>query len=272
MDPSQPICAQKSLLPGEGFAKKMLRVSPATSDDRAFGPALMVGDWRVDAARNQVSRADESAHLEPKAIEVLVYLARRAGLVVAREELLAAVWPGVIVGDDVLTQAVIKLRKALGDEARRPTYIETISKRGYRLVAPVSEPGRPATGPPASPARWPRWPLVAVAGAALALAVAMLVPWSPAIGARPTRPRDLAADDRRIVAVQRKRRPKARLFCRRSHRSHRLRTRALFRPRRALASRGREEQSGLRLASSVSFEDWNRSKRISVMVRQFQFG
>jgi TolB-like protein/DNA-binding winged helix-turn-helix (wHTH) protein len=155
----------------------------------------MVGDWRVDAARNQVSRADESAHLEPKAIEVLVYLARRAGLVVAREELLAAVWPGVIVGDDVLTQAVIKLRKALGDEARRPTYIETISKRGYRLVAPVSEPGRPATGPPASRTRRPRWPLVAVAGAALALAAAMLVPWP----SRDQRPADAAS--RPMIAV-----------------------------------------------------------------------
>jgi TolB-like protein/DNA-binding winged helix-turn-helix (wHTH) protein/Tfp pilus assembly protein PilF len=70
--------------------------------------------------------------------EVLVHLAQRAGQVVSRDELLSAVWPGVVVGDDALTQAVIKLRKALGDDARRPEYIETLAKRGYRLIAPVS--------------------------------------------------------------------------------------------------------------------------------------
>src|SRR5207244_3018532 len=57
--------------------------------------------------------------------------------VVSRHELLSAIWPGVIVGDDALTQAVIKLRRALADEARSPAYIETVSKRGYRLIATV---------------------------------------------------------------------------------------------------------------------------------------
>ena len=62
------------------------------------------------------------------------------------EELLERIWPGVVVGDDVLTQAIIKLRKALGDDSRLPRYIDTIPKRGYRLIAPVSavasaEPG-----------------------------------------------------------------------------------------------------------------------------------
>lgn len=50
---------------------------------------------------------------------------------------MAALWPGVVVGEDAVTQAVIKLRKALQDPARSPRYIETISKRGYRLVASV---------------------------------------------------------------------------------------------------------------------------------------
>jgi DNA-binding winged helix-turn-helix (wHTH) protein len=73
-------------------------------------------------------------------MEVLLFLAARPGEPVSREELLSGVWPGVLVGDDVLTQAVTKLRKALGDDARSPSYIETISKRGYRLVAPVDAP------------------------------------------------------------------------------------------------------------------------------------
>ena len=65
---------------------------------------------------------------------------RSTGEVVSREELLAALWPGVIVGDNALTQVVTRLRKALGDTAQQPTYIEAISKRGYRLIAEVKNP------------------------------------------------------------------------------------------------------------------------------------
>lgn len=104
------------------------------------GAAWSVGGWQLDSAANELRRGAELHHLEPKATEVLACLARRAGEVVSREELLAAVWPGVVVGDDALTQAIIKLRKALGDDARAPAYIETIAKRGYRLIAPVAVP------------------------------------------------------------------------------------------------------------------------------------
>lgn len=104
------------------------------------GRPLQVGAWRVDPARNEIRRGDHAVRLEPKAIEVLAYLAKKPGEVVGREELLSALWPGVVVGDDALTQAVIKLRKALGDDAHSPAYIETISKRGYRLIAPVQDP------------------------------------------------------------------------------------------------------------------------------------
>jgi DNA-binding winged helix-turn-helix (wHTH) protein/TolB-like protein/Tfp pilus assembly protein PilF len=101
---------------------------------------LQVGDWTVDPALNQLSAAAKTVKLEPKAMAVLVYLAQRRGEVVSREKLLAAVWPGVVVSDDAVTQVVIKLRKALGDSAESPAYIQTISKRGYRLVAPVGLP------------------------------------------------------------------------------------------------------------------------------------
>jgi hypothetical protein len=68
--------------------------------------------------------------------------------------LLSAVWPGVVVGDEALSQAVTKLRKALGDDVRAPTYIETISKRGYRLIAPVNPlAGGPAAERAAAPAQ-----------------------------------------------------------------------------------------------------------------------
>jgi DNA-binding winged helix-turn-helix (wHTH) protein/TolB-like protein len=105
--------------------------------------SLQVGDWTVDPPLNQLSAPGKTVKLEPKAMAVLVYLAQRPGDVVSRETLLAAVWPGVVVSDDAVTQVVIKLRKALGDSAESPAYIQTISKRGYRLVAPVRRPEEP---------------------------------------------------------------------------------------------------------------------------------
>jgi DNA-binding winged helix-turn-helix (wHTH) protein/TolB-like protein/Tfp pilus assembly protein PilF len=98
---------------------------------------VQVGDWWADATTNELGRGGETVRIEPKAMEVLMALAGRAGQAVTRDELLAVVWPGVVVGDETLTQSIIKLRRALGDNPRSPTYIETISKRGYRLIAPV---------------------------------------------------------------------------------------------------------------------------------------
>jgi TolB-like protein len=68
---------------------------------------------------------------------VLLHLANRPGQVVSRETLLSDLWPGVVGADNSLTQVIIKLRKALGDDSDRPTYIQTVMKRGYRLVAPL---------------------------------------------------------------------------------------------------------------------------------------
>ena len=127
---------------------------------------LQVGEWTVEPALNQLSAGGRTAKLEPKAMALLCYLADRPGHVVSREALLSAVWPGVVVGDDSLTQAVIKLRKALGDTAESPAYIQTIPKGGYRLVAPVvrtpgtaiasaeAAPGAPDTKPRKSINAW----------------------------------------------------------------------------------------------------------------------
>ena len=98
-----------------------------------------LGEWRVDPDTNEMARGGVVVRIEPKAMDVLVVLARHDGDVVTRDELLATVWAGVIVGDEALSQAVIKLRRALGDDPRAPRYIETIPKRGYRLTAAVSK-------------------------------------------------------------------------------------------------------------------------------------
>ena len=92
---------------------------PALSMER-----LQVGDWVVEPALNQLSAAGKTVKLEPKAMAVLVYLANLPGQVVSREELLSTVWAGLVVGDDSLTQVVIKLRKALGDAPETPAYIQ----------------------------------------------------------------------------------------------------------------------------------------------------
>jgi adenylate cyclase len=132
---------------------------------------LSVGEWSVDPATNEISRGNERVHLEPKAVDLLVALAHRAGEVVSREELLSQVWAGVVVGDDVLTQAVIKLRKALGDG--EPEYIQTIPKRGYRLTAAVKwldrEPGAVSGNS--------RWRVYRIAGAFVLAAAAALAFW-----------------------------------------------------------------------------------------------
>ena len=136
---------------------------------------LRVGDWTVEPDLNQLSTQGRAVKVEPKAMAVLLHLADRPGQVVGREALLSQGWPGVVVGDDSLTQVVIKLRKALGDDPDRPTYIQTVTKRGYRLVAPVRWPAGTAASPiPRRPHR-ARW----IAGAApLALLIATGLWWS----------------------------------------------------------------------------------------------
>lgn len=154
------------------------------SIDDAPPAEFAVGEWRVTPALNQISRTGECVRLEPRAVELLVFLAQRAGEVVSREELLTTLWPRVIVGDNALTQVVTKLRKALGDTAREPTYIEAISKRGYRLIAAVERldrhrPPGPAPGPGESRAPSRRWLVVGVLAAlAVAAAVWLVQGWT----------------------------------------------------------------------------------------------
>src|SRR5690349_1863691 len=94
------------------------------------GTTLTIGDWTLEPALNQLTGGGHTVKLEPKSTALLLYLAARPGQVVGREALLAAVWPGSVVGDDSVTQVVLKLRKALGDDRGKAAYIQTISKAG----------------------------------------------------------------------------------------------------------------------------------------------
>lgn len=110
---------------------------PETPANGASSMSFQVGDWLVDPAAGQIAKGGVAVKLEPKVMEVLSYLADRQGELVTREDLERDVWRGAVVGYDSITAAVIKLRKALTDDARRPRYIATIPKRGYRLIATV---------------------------------------------------------------------------------------------------------------------------------------
>jgi len=98
---------------------------------------FQVGPWLIVPSLNAVSHNGESIHLAPKVMGVLVCLAKHAGQSVSKEDLLQTVWPGTFVGDDVLKGSISELRRVFEDDAREPTIIQTIPKRGYRLVAPV---------------------------------------------------------------------------------------------------------------------------------------
>ena len=99
---------------------------------------FLIEDWRVDPACGYITRDGKDVHLEPRVMDVLIYLVERAGKVVSREDLEASVWAGRVVSYDALTGAMQKLRKALQDDPRHPRIIETLSKKGYRLIATVA--------------------------------------------------------------------------------------------------------------------------------------
>jgi TolB-like protein/DNA-binding winged helix-turn-helix (wHTH) protein/Flp pilus assembly protein TadD len=113
--------------------------APVRNPSETRRPRLRIGAWLVDADANALERDGMTTRIEPKAMRVLRTLADRAGQVVSRDDLLSTVWAGTVVGDEALTQTIIKLRKALGDNPRSSAYIETIPKGGYRLVASVRE-------------------------------------------------------------------------------------------------------------------------------------
>jgi DNA-binding winged helix-turn-helix (wHTH) protein/tetratricopeptide (TPR) repeat protein/TolB-like protein len=97
-----------------------------------------IGDWLVQPQLNRLFGGGKEIRVEPKAMEVLAYLVEHAGQVVPKEAIIREVWSGAFVTDEVLTNAIWELRKALGDDARHPTFIQTVPRRGYRLIASVS--------------------------------------------------------------------------------------------------------------------------------------
>lgn len=156
-----------------------------------------VGEWRVDRPSGTLIGRDNQQRLEPKVMDLLALLAARSGCVVPRDDIMAALWPGLVVGDDSLARTVSKLRQALGDDAKAPRYIETIAKRGYRLLAPVEFAAVAATAepPPVAAKRPPRssaWLVAALMLGALA-GMVWFAPWEDKAQSPPDESRQLLA-------------------------------------------------------------------------------
>ena len=162
---------------------------------------IRVGDWQAAHATGELVGPLGSERLEPKVMELLFLLASRPGEVFSKDQIMASLWPDMIVGEDTLARAISRLRRALGDETRSPRYIETLPKRGYRLIASVG-PGEASTSETAlgdsevTASRWNeasrRWGAVALALIGLALCISvwwMATPYSP-----PIEPRDILVD------------------------------------------------------------------------------
>ncbi len=156
---------------------------------------LGVGEFVFDPGAGELSKAGECIRLEPQLARLLLYFVRRPRQIVSRAELMSAIWPGIVVADDTLARSISKLRRALGDDPRSPTYIETLPKRGYRFVGRTVDI-EPGTGKRRPPAARRRGLLAAGAAAALALAVGAWAAFAGLAGQTAVSAELLRAEDR----------------------------------------------------------------------------
>jgi TolB-like protein/DNA-binding winged helix-turn-helix (wHTH) protein len=96
-----------------------------------------VGPWLACPDRNCLILQGQVHHITPKSMDLLVYLAKRCGEVVPKTDIFHEVWTGTFVSDDALTRCIGELRRAFGETFQQPKILETVAKRGYRIVAPV---------------------------------------------------------------------------------------------------------------------------------------
>jgi predicted ATPase/DNA-binding winged helix-turn-helix (wHTH) protein len=104
---------------------------------------LVFGPFRFDLRDERLWRGRDVIHVHPKTLAVLRALVAQAGQLLTKDALFAGVWPETVVSEAVLTVAIRELRRALGDQARHPQFIETVYGRGYRFIAPINTPMAP---------------------------------------------------------------------------------------------------------------------------------
>ena len=99
-----------------------------------FEHGFYIGEWRVQPQKNLMTKNGEQRKLENRLTRVLLCLADAAPEVVLKDTLMNEVWPNKVVSDDTLSVAISRLRKALGCDARQPSYIATVPGYGFRLI------------------------------------------------------------------------------------------------------------------------------------------
>jgi len=140
---------------------------------------LVIGGWHVQASAGGIARDGDFRRLEPKVMDLLMLLASHPGKVFSHEEIRAALWAEVIVGEDALPRCVSKLRRALDDDAQEARFIQTVPKRGYRLLATEPVAAKRNRLP-----RSRRWPAAVLSLAIVAVSV-FAWQWFAADGAMP---------------------------------------------------------------------------------------
>src|SRR5215831_3542807 len=116
---------------------------------------FILGPFRLNIETGELLHGSQITKLTLKTTQVLLTLARRTGELVSKQELFSSVWKGRVVSDAALTSCIQELRDALQDEARQPRYIETLHRRGYRLLVPLLSLEPVVAQPEAPPATTP---------------------------------------------------------------------------------------------------------------------
>jgi DNA-binding winged helix-turn-helix (wHTH) protein len=139
-------------------ATPMARIA-ADHRSARYATDLRIDGWHVQPTLNLLTRGDVTVRLRAQLMDLLLCLASRPGRVFGKDDLVAEVWEGRWIAVSALSRCVAELRAALGDDAQRPRVIQTITKRGYRLIAPVE-----AVAVAAEPS--PVWTAATIAAAA----------------------------------------------------------------------------------------------------------
>ena len=127
------------------YGRSFVRVRPPADlliqavDTASKGPILRFGTFELDAGAEQLLKNGRTVRLQPQPFKLLRLLAGLSGRVVTRDEIQSALWKSdtFVDFDQGVNFAIKQVREALGEDADRPVYIQTIPKRGYRFIAPV---------------------------------------------------------------------------------------------------------------------------------------